>query len=612
MILTIASGKGGTGKTTLAVNLAEFLTNNFSIKGKIQLLDCDVEVPNDNLFIKANLSSVKQITTRKPVWDKNKCKGCGKCKEVCHYNAIAKIFKEILIFKELCHSCGGCKYICPNGAITEEEYPIGKVYTTSAKQKLFFAYGLLNIGETATASVVKTVKNYISSDALNIIDAPPGTGCSVVSTLEDIDVAILVTEPTPFGLHDLKLALEVTNRMKIPTGVVINRSDNNDNIILDFLNRCNIPIVGRIPFDRKYAEAYSRGKILIHSFPEIKEEISKIYGNVLKLQNKPFQQYKIPVLDELNCSKTAEDISTNKDSKSTVTPKEIMVISGKGGTGKTTITAALSVLSKNEFNNNKIFADCDVDAADLHLLLKPEIIQKTEFSGGNAFVIDNKKCIGCGKCEEYCRFDAVKKDNEKFKINEFSCEGCGVCLLACPVNAISEKPNINGHWFISNTKQGQMVHARLGIAEENSGKLVSTVRTNASKLANRTGKGWILGDGPPGVGCPVIASVAGVNLALIITEPTVSGIHDMKRTLDLVKHFKIQTVVIINKADLNIEMTKKIESIAELSHAQVIAKIPFDRNINDALIAGKTIIEHGEGPAYQEIKRLWGPIDKLA
>ncbi|MCP4102389.1 MAG: P-loop NTPase [Lentisphaerae bacterium] len=609
MILTIASGKGGTGKTTLAVNLTEFLMNSSSIKENIRLLDCDVEAPNDNLFIKASPTSGKRITIRKPVWNKEKCKACGKCKEVCRYNAIAKISKEILIFKDLCHSCGGCKYICPNDAITEEEYSIGEVYATPVNQKLLFAYGLLNIGKTTTPSMVKAVKSYISLDGLNIIDAPPGTGCSVVSTLEGSDIAILVTEPTPFGLHDLKLALELANKMKIPTGVVINRSDGNDNIILDFLNKYDIPVLGRIPFDRKYAEAYSRGEMLIHSFPEIEDKISKIFAVALELKDKKVKQYTTHGMNELNYTKSQKNISESTKAKNR--QKEIMIISGKGGTGKTTITAALSVLAKRELNNNRVFADCDVDAADLHLLLKPEIIKKSEFSGGSVYKIDSKTCIGCGKCEEHCRFDAVKTDSDKFKINEFSCEGCGVCTLVCSVNAISEKAKINGHWFISNTENGEMVHARLGIAEENSGKLVSIVRDNASKLAKKTGKGWILGDGPPGIGCPVIASITGIDLALIITEPTVSGIHDMERTLDLVKHFKIQAAIIINKADLNIEMTEKIKYIADLSNAHVIAEIPFDRNVNDALVTGKTIIEYGKGKAYKEIERIWDLLLKM-
>jgi len=299
MILTIASGKGGTGKTTLAVNLSEYLMGNYLFKEKVRLLDCDVEAPNNHLFISADYSVTEEITEKKPVWNAEKCTGCGKCKEVCRYNAIAIVFKKILIFQDLCHSCGACKFVCPSGAITEEEYPIGKVLNSSESSNPFFAYGLLNVGETATPSMVKAVKKHISSSACNIIDAPPGTGCSVVVALEKSDVALLVTEPTPFGLHDLKLAVELTYKLNIPTGVVINRSDGNDHIIIDFLDKYNIPLIGKIPFDRKYAEAYSRGEILVNSFPEIKKQLIQITNNILKLSLKPFKHNTIPFLEDL-------------------------------------------------------------------------------------------------------------------------------------------------------------------------------------------------------------------------------------------------------------------------------------------------------------------------
>lgn len=611
MILTIASGKGGTGKTTLAVNLCEYLADNMSDFEDVRLLDCDVEAPNGNLFIKTSFPVIQTVTEKKPVWNSEKCTACGKCKEICRYNSIALVKDKVMIFKDLCHSCGACVFICPNGAITEEAYPIGKVYVTAVEKKPFFSYGLLNIGETATPSMVKAVKNSISDNAFNIIDAPPGTGCSVVAALEGSDAVVLVTEPTPFGLHDLKLAAELTKKLKLPTGVVINRSDGNDNLITDFLDKFKIPLLGRIPFERKYAEAYSRGEILVHRFPEIKKHLTNIYNNILKLRKTTVSQCKTPILDEIKCSQSISLIAEVNNIKSTVIPKEIMIISGKGGTGKTTISAALSVLAGETSLNDKIFADCDVDAADLHLLLKPKIMETNNFSGSKVAKIDDELCNGCGKCAKLCRFDAINKFRNKYIINELNCEGCGLCLHVCKKNAISEQEKINGHWFISETEYGPMVHARLGIAEENSGKLVSIVRTHASILAEKMESEWILGDGPPGIGCPVIASITGVDLALIVTEPTVSGIHDMTRILDLVKHFKTKAMIIINKADLNDEAVSEIKKTADLYNVKVIAEIPFDRNVNDALVAGKTIIEYGKGIAYKEIEKIWNTIQDV-
>ena len=278
MKIVIASGKGGTGKTTVAVNLAYYLSN-YENK-KVKLLDCDVEAPNVHLFEKSKSFLTREVTEKKPVWNEDKCLACCKCKDICRYNAIAKVNKKIIIFKDLCHSCGACKYICPNGAITEEDYAIGKLNTVENASNYNLVYGELNIGETAAPSMVKAVKKNISGKDINIVDAPPGTGCSVVETIENSDAVVLVTEPTPFGLHDLKLAVELTEKIKVPYGIVINRSDGNDEIITDFLNEFSIPLLGKIPFKKEYAEAYSKGKILVDCFPKVKLQIIKIYNKL--------------------------------------------------------------------------------------------------------------------------------------------------------------------------------------------------------------------------------------------------------------------------------------------------------------------------------------------
>ncbi|MFC1957801.1 ATP-binding protein, partial [Chloroflexota bacterium] len=226
--------------------------------------------------------------------------------------------------------------------------------------------------------------------------------------------------------------------------------------------------------------------------------------------------------------------------------KEVVVLSGKGGTGKTSIVGSFAALAKN-----KVLVDCDVDAADLHLLLSPSIKEGNEFWSGEVAVIDEENCTQCGLCQELCRFKAIAD----FKVDPISCEGCGLCSHVCPAEAVIMKENLSGHWFVSDTRYGPLIHARLGIAQENSGKLVAQVRQQARQLAEKDGFDCIISDGPPGIGCPVISSLSGVDLALLVTEPTLSGMHDLERVLGVCHHFGIQPLICINKYDINEDNT---------------------------------------------------------
>jgi MinD superfamily P-loop ATPase len=602
--LTVASGKGGTGKTTFAVNLAYALAD----KGeKVRLLDCDVEEPDDHLFVKPKFSEDLPVNVLKPELIADKCTGCGKCAEACTYNAIAVVKGKVLIFNELCHSCGVCSYVCPEGALQEQPYTIGTVQTalngTDGREQRFpFVHGLLNIGEALAPAVVRQVKEHIDPEAVNIIDASPGTSCPVVEAVRGSDVAVLITEPTPFGLNDLKLAVSLALQMGVPTGIVVNRSDGTDQIIEDYAETIGVPIIGRVPFKRVYAETYSEGGLLAAVFPEFKKNLTSIYRRIEQMTGR-----EVPPVPEEEGIRVVQKPSVELAQESTGELREIAVISGKGGTGKTTVVSSLALLS-----HNKVLADNDVDAADLHLLLAPSTYEAHEFVGGKSYTIDPARCTGCGQCAESCHFNAIFRENPagdsgtiSYKIDDLACEGCSLCKYVCPVDAIDSHENITGKWFLSETRYGPMAHARLGIAEENSGKLVTQVRRKASELARERSCDKILADGPPGTGCPVIASVSAVDLVLIVTEPTVSGVHDMERVLRLSAHFGVPSLVIINKADLNASQTQRIRMLAEQADSRVIGEIPFDHNVNEALMNGRTIIEHGRGPACEALRALW-------
>ncbi len=276
--------------------------------------------------------------------------------------------------------------------------------------------------------------------------------------------------------------------------------------------------------------------------------------------------------------------------------KELVVLSGKGGTGKTTIVASFAALA-----GDKVLVDCDVDAADLHLLLQPTVKKSEEFWSGKTAVIDKKFCTGCGICEQVCRFDAINN----FKVDPITCEGCGFCFHVCPEDTIRMKDNQAGQWFICDTKYGPLVHARLGIAEENSGKLVALVRQQAKALAQEQGLDYILSDGPPGIGCPVISSLSGANLALLITEPTLSGMHDLDRILGVCQHFGVPPLVCINKYDINEDNSRNIEGFCMDMGVAVISKLPFDNVVTEAMVHGLPVVEYSEDEISREIDALW-------
>jgi MinD superfamily P-loop ATPase len=280
--------------------------------------------------------------------------------------------------------------------------------------------------------------------------------------------------------------------------------------------------------------------------------------------------------------------------------KQLAIVSGKGGTGKTTIAAAFASLAKN-----KVMVDCDVDAADLYLLLRPKVLTQEKYFGGRSPRVDLDKCTQCGLCTEVCRFHAI--DNGV--VDYVSCEGCGFCSHICPEDAITMEEAFSGDWFVSDTPYGPFVHARLGIGEENSGKLVTVVRKQAMEIAKEKNLRFILIDGPPGIGCPVTASLTGVNLILAITEPTLSGIHDLERILKLAEHFKIPSAVCINKFDINLENADRIVAYCEKNGSKMIGKIPYEPKVVEALVNRKTVMEYPCNEIQGIVHRMWEEVE---
>lgn len=279
--------------------------------------------------------------------------------------------------------------------------------------------------------------------------------------------------------------------------------------------------------------------------------------------------------------------------------KQLTVISGKGGTGKTSLVGAFAALSEN-----KVLADCDVDAADLHLLLQPRLKVREDFKALKTAVIDETACTRCGACVEKCRFNAIRE----FRVNPISCEGCAVCTLVCPASAVSMHDKVAGESFISETRFGLLCHARLNPGEEASGKLVSVVRNQAGKIAREKKLELVIVDGSPGIGCPVIASIGGVDLVLVVTEPTMSGLHDLERILAVAKHFRVPSVVCVNKCDINPGKAGEIEEYCKEQGVRVVGKIPYDVSFTKAMIEGKTVIEYTGAGVSEIIRDVWSNV----
>ena len=611
MKIAISSGKGGTGKTFIATNMAAVLAEQGEV---VTYIDCDVEAPNGHLFLKPTIERTERMTVRAPIsFDQDLCIGCGRCAEACNYNAIAVVKGKVLLFGELCHACGACSIVCPVGAVIEGDKEIGTLMHGKSGS-IEFHYGLLKTAVGGMSPrLIAALKTYAGS-GITMLDSPPGTACSAVETVKDADLCLLVADPTPFAIHDLKLSVNMARQVGQEPAVVVNRAGLDDRDLREYCAKAQLEIVGEIPDDRRIAEVYSVGDVVFEKLPEYEPLFQKIIERALALarEERPVKSHLIepPFIagGPLTRAKSPPAAPQKR-------PDEIVVISGKGGTGKTSLAACFAQLAEDA-----VISDCDVDAADLHLILNPEVLEEGDFSGGVSAKIDTDKCTQCGKCMEACRFDAIARDGDgRYMVDQTACEGCGVCALVCEDSAVVVEDAVNGRWFISKTRFGPMSHAVLGYAEENSGRLVTVVREFACDLAqeaaNKPGDSGgvrrfdkVLIDGAPGTGCPVIASISGARYAVVVTEPTVSGLHDFERILDLTRHFGIETSVIVNKSDLNNDMTHRISAAARQAGVAVLGTIPYDQKFTDAQIERKTLLEHADGRTTRMVVNIWEKI----
>ena len=592
MIIALASGKGGTGKTLVATNLAAALGAAY--------VDCDVEGANGHIFLKPVIRTTRPAEVPVPTVNE-KCTGCGACARACRFGAIAAVNRGVLVFNELCHSCGACLAACPEGALAWGNHTLGKVrsgvYRIGGIERPF-ADGELATGQVRASAVIARVKSAAGDAAHAVLDCPPGCSCAVAEAVRGADLCVLVTEPTPFGLSDLEKAIGLVRHLRIPHAVILNRSDLAGTDVRGFCRERRIPIVLEIGYDSDLARACAEGRLVFtessqyqEAFGRLAEEIRNGMLDLARLE----PSTDAPVLFAREAEPAAERPGDEA-------PLQVVIVSGKGGTGKTSLAASLAALAQDQ-----AVADCDVDAANLHLLLKPHDESRVPFSGSHLAIVDAERCRGCGVCENECRFDAITL-GELATVDPLRCEGCGLCALVCPLAGTEEMPlqivpRLSGYAYGGRTAHGPMGRGELLAGGEASGKLVTLVRQLAEGQAAEVGARQILIDASPGTGCPVNASLTGCDLAIAVTEPSRSALHDLERVLDLARWFRVPACVVINKADVCPAMADAIRSACGARGVEVIGEVPFDRRVPEQLAQG-VIPAMGKGEGAAAMARI--------
>lgn len=593
--IAVASGKGGTGKTTIATNLAFAVAQN---RPGVTYVDCDVEEPNGHLFLAPSILRTHPVSISVPEIDAQKCNLCGACTRACRYSALVALPQEILRFPKLCHGCGGCLLACPQGAIRETPRVTGCVEEGEAGG-LRFLQGVLDVGEAMAPPVVRNTIEMTRNDSIVIIDSPPGTSCPVIESVRTADAVLLVTEPTPFGLNDLRLAVQMVRSLGIPCGVVLNRAEGSkDDPVSEFCATEQVPLLLRIKEERRIAHCGSEGNLIVAVLPEYSSIFLELFERLQELVGKAPGKA-VPLDSEWNSQATAAAPlpSTLLGLGRKRQVDELVVVSGKGGTGKTSITASFFALS-----GEAVLTDCDVDAADLHLLFEPSRERCWDFSSGQIAFADTIACVDSGTCRLNCRFEAIQPGPV---IDPIACEGCGVCVDHCSASALTMRSVKNGQWFVSQTRHGPMIHGQLGIAQENSGKLVSLLRREARAVSGQTHRSLVISDGSPGIGCPVIASITGATFVLIVTEPTVSGLHDLERIWSLCRQFQVKAGVCINKCDINESLSAHIEERARQWSVPFLGRVRYDSAVTTAQLQSRAVVELPPSLAASDIRALW-------
>jgi len=603
--IAIASGKGGTGKTFAATNLARVLQQSGH---RVTLVDCDVEAPNAHLFLNPEAVQEESVVLKSPqAVDPERCTFCGECARQCQFNAIAVLSDRVIFFPELCHVCDACTRVCPTDAVIQKDREIGTAIQGDSGG-IALKYALLKTGEGGMGPrLIKKLRAH-RGEGICIIDAPPGTTCPVVEAVRGVDQIVLVTDPTPFGVHDLKLAVDMCRELEMEPVVLINRADAAEGELREYCREEKLTVVGEIPDDREIARIYSRGEMLVEKRADYRQAFERIGKTVLQHAKRPKSPFTGTGKMKRSVTSIKGESAAQRPAQNPGKGREVVVISGKGGTGKTSLTACFCALARPQ-----VTADCDVDAANLHLILQPVIRERGAFSGGLGARIDPERCTRCGECESACRFEAIHRvpadDGEIFQVDDTACEGCGVCRLVCPADAVKMDPVTNGEWYLSDTRMGPLSHARLGVAGENSGKLVTLVREKGRELLDPPeGRRQLLMDGAPGIGCPVIASLTGADFAVVVTEPTVSGVHDLERILGLTGHFGIPAGVVINKADLNPAQSERIHRIAGRREVKILGEIPYDPLFTRAQVEGLSRVEYADDHLHRILQRVWETI----